>query len=256
MKKRQEEDPFLKLGVGIVMYRKLLRSLVILFFVLSLMTWPVLSIYKKGGAYGDMVFSSKYAEYSLGNMGFESQQCAFTPLTMSKLYLHCEYGSITSVSTNGYGINTFDQQIRDACVKKPEFHNEHCSGMLNDDYIHNQFTEYCKGKSTCYIKTLSKLSGQIEEKLINKTMVGDDLASLYENEDPPQYKDDEFNKCVDSRNAFFFQYSCEEPPDATYAKYEKLSLVACIFCFVCVVYSLTIYYLKANTNLQIVQFDL
>ena len=70
MEKRYQADPFLKLGVGIVMYRKLLRSLVLLFLVLSLMTIPVVSIYKDGKGYQDIMFYSKYAEYSLGNMGF------------------------------------------------------------------------------------------------------------------------------------------------------------------------------------------
>ena len=64
------------------------------------------------------------------------------------------------------------------------------------------------------------------------------------------------NECVNDRSAFFIQYSCTEPIDVTIKKYDELSLVACIFCVVCVIYSLTIYYLKANTNIQIVDFDL
>jgi hypothetical protein len=39
-------------------------------------------------------------------------------------------------------------------------------------------------------------------------------------------------------------------------KYQQLSLVACIICFVCVVYSLFIYYMKINTNIAIKVVDL
>jgi hypothetical protein len=142
-KEKQEKDPFLRLGVGCVAYRTLLRSLSALFLVLSLMVLPVMKIYSEGGGYNPSMTHSKYANYSLGNMGFESQQCAFVPLTMSKLFLQCEYGSITKMTS--YGINTFDQKIRDACIVDTHIENDYCSPIFDDGYMNSEFNDNCKG---------------------------------------------------------------------------------------------------------------
>ena len=69
----QKHDPFLKLGLGLVVYRKLLRSLTFLFLILSILTLPVTIIYSYGHGYDKTIFTtSKYEKFSLGNMGFES----------------------------------------------------------------------------------------------------------------------------------------------------------------------------------------
>ena len=75
------------------------------------------------------------------------------------------------------------------------------------------------------------------------------IDDLYDN-------NNNYTECVNDRSAFFIQYSCEETIVETREKYEKLSMVSCIFCVVCVIYSLVIYYLKANTNIQVVKYDL
>ena len=43
-------DPFLSLGFGLIAYRKTLFSLMILFFVMSVVTYPILKTYEAGGA--------------------------------------------------------------------------------------------------------------------------------------------------------------------------------------------------------------
>ena len=65
-----KKDPFLQLGEGIHGYRSILRVFIVLFSFLSILAIPIMYIYKEGDAfkYG----SSKYGQYSLGNLGFES----------------------------------------------------------------------------------------------------------------------------------------------------------------------------------------
>lgn len=138
-----------------VVYRKLLRSLTLLFFALSLLTLPAIMTYFEGNGYNQVVYdNSKYAKLSLGNMGFKSDQCAFTPLTMGKLYMNCEYGNITKMID--YGINSYQIPKRDACVNSANLNNTGCSGILDETYMNDQFEEFCHGKTSCYIKTMSE----------------------------------------------------------------------------------------------------
>ena len=49
-KDMKDLDPFLSLGFGLIAYRKTLFSLMILFFVMSVVTYPILKTYEAGGA--------------------------------------------------------------------------------------------------------------------------------------------------------------------------------------------------------------
>ena len=68
-------------------------------------------------------------------MGFESEQCAFVPLTMSKLFLQCEHGKITKMRS--YGINTYDQTERNACNVEEKFGNNFCTPIFKEKYMEN-----------------------------------------------------------------------------------------------------------------------
>lgn len=92
-----EKDPFLKLGEGIHGYRSVLIVFILLFLLLSILAVPIMYIYNQGGALYDEFSDSKYGNYSLGNMGFESNQCSFTPMITSKIMLQCPYGNITKL---------------------------------------------------------------------------------------------------------------------------------------------------------------
>ena len=90
--------------------------------------------YYQGGGYEHAIYNtSKYEKLSLGNMGFKTDQCAFTPLTMGKLYMNCEYGHITKMTS--FGINSFEIKNRDACNSSPELNNTMCTGIVNTTYI-------------------------------------------------------------------------------------------------------------------------
>lgn len=51
-------------------------------------------IYEQGGAYKQYDSLSKYGNYTLGNLGYETNQCAFAPLIMDQIVLECPYGII------------------------------------------------------------------------------------------------------------------------------------------------------------------
>jgi len=86
-KDMQGVDPFFSLGFGLIAYRKTLFSLMLLFFVMSALTYPILDTYKAGTAIDVNTTTSKYGMYSLANMGYSSLQCNSVPLGMEKLVL-------------------------------------------------------------------------------------------------------------------------------------------------------------------------
>ena len=52
---------------------------------------------------------------------------------MGKLYMNCEYGHITKMTS--FGINSFEIKNRDACNSSPELNNTMCTGIVNTTYI-------------------------------------------------------------------------------------------------------------------------
>jgi len=55
---------------------------------------PIIYIYKNGCAYKLENSKSNLFQYSLGNLGFESNQCSFAPLIMDEIILECPYGTM------------------------------------------------------------------------------------------------------------------------------------------------------------------
>ena len=69
LSEEQKEDPFNFLGFGMVAYRDLMFSLILLFALLSLLMLPAMYFYKNGGAIQNI---KKLEKYSLGNLGYSS----------------------------------------------------------------------------------------------------------------------------------------------------------------------------------------
>jgi hypothetical protein len=77
---RKNDDPLSIYGYGISAYLNIIWVLFLLFTVLSLITIPVLQIYKSGNGFNPEILSTKFGQYSLGNLGYSSIQCASVPL--------------------------------------------------------------------------------------------------------------------------------------------------------------------------------
>ena len=69
---KDKKDPFLRLGYGLIAYRKLLRSLIVMFFLMSLIMAPAIYIYYKGTGFDQMENATWSARFSLGNLGYDS----------------------------------------------------------------------------------------------------------------------------------------------------------------------------------------
>ena len=57
-------------------------------------------------------------------MGYDRMKCRFVPFSMDVLYLNCPYGKIASLTTNGVGINSYVNKVRDACLVDEKFNNK------------------------------------------------------------------------------------------------------------------------------------
>ena len=140
-------DPFFSLGFGLIAYRKTLFSLMMLFFVMSSITFPILQTYSSGVAINTNTTTSKFGVYSLANMGYSSIQCNSVPFGMEKLVLQCPYGSISGIVKDGVGINPKGSGSRDACLINSN--NTDCSKNLDMVEFNKTFNSDCVGNQTC-----------------------------------------------------------------------------------------------------------
>ena len=150
-KDMQGVDPFFSLGFGLIAYRKTLFSLMMLFFVMSALTYPILDTYKAGTAIDVNTTTSKYGMYSLANMGYSSLQCNSVPFGMEKLVLQCPYGSISAIVENGVGINPYksdDAHRTVACLKNEV--NTACSDKFDVAKFKASFNTDCVGEKSCH----------------------------------------------------------------------------------------------------------
>lgn len=119
------------------------------FFLLSIIMYPVIKSYEKGGAIDLDIFDTKYGIYSIANLGYSSVQCGSIPFNQEQLVLTCPFGNITKIVDDGigFGVTPFSsKKSRDACLRKDEFDNIRCSEMLNQEKIHGDFNTFCQGK--------------------------------------------------------------------------------------------------------------
>jgi hypothetical protein len=139
------EDPYLKLGYGLICYRSMMENLILGFFILTCIMAPTLEIYKRNAAV-DMYVSDSWYKYSLGNLGYSSVECAIVPQKLQNIALQCPYGNIGKIVDNGYGINAINLDTLDFCLAQPATSknvksndNYECSRRLNSKFINEYF---------------------------------------------------------------------------------------------------------------------
>lgn len=183
------KDPYLGYGFGLIAYRSLLETLIIGYFILSCMMYPVSQIYARGGGYGRLFENDQdsYAKWSLGNLGYSSVQCSLTQSGIDTVALQCPYGFLGTIVDDGIGINQKDLDFYDYCLAKESFGNKKCSDAVNATYVKETFQKECYEKKKCSIDT-TKLLQTVKE---------------------------EDSQCLD--HAFIFiQYKCYQPEDVQY----------------------------------------
>ena len=99
-----------ELGLGISIYFKQLKALVIMLVVCTLLSIPSLILFYSGG-YNDISeglrdTKSLFAAFTLGNIGQRSSiQCRSLPLSQLKtsVDLYCNFGEISALAAFGTG---------------------------------------------------------------------------------------------------------------------------------------------------------
>jgi hypothetical protein len=81
------DDPLKLYGFGLLAYRNIIYTLFLLFAVLSIIMMPALSIYSKGNGFHPEILKTKFAGYSIGNLGYSTIQCTSVPTLVQKAVL-------------------------------------------------------------------------------------------------------------------------------------------------------------------------
>lgn len=118
-----DNDPYMQLGFGMMAYRNLLESLILCFFILTCLIYPVTQIYSKGDGYTTSkdTHSPLSTKYMLGNMGYSTTQCQLASFELRRMALQCPYGKISQKNELIFGINEYGLQPtqKQQCVREP-----------------------------------------------------------------------------------------------------------------------------------------
>ena len=127
-------DPFIKLGYGMIAYRNLLVALIMLFSVMSVIGAGMMYVNSTGSGYGnqDISFINRFV---LGNLGYATVECEITPFMQDNVYLNCPNGHITQLidPVNGYGINEAPKHTPNKTILGIEQKEEHEKKLCPED---------------------------------------------------------------------------------------------------------------------------
>lgn len=100
--------------------------------------------------------------------------------------------------------------------------NRACSGLMDKKWFHEKFRRRCIGKKEC----------KFDRK--------DITLHLDKKTNPALYKE-----CINSSSLVFIQYSCTQDEGTQHKKWYELSIVACIYLMIAVIFSMFIIYMKS-----------
>jgi len=234
-----DNDPYMQLGFGLMAYRNLLEGLILCFFFLTCLIYPVTQIYARGAGYQSRVedHSPLCSKYMLGNLGYSSVQCQTASFGLAKIALQCPYGKIDQISDAGiegpiFGINSYKlKNNQQSCMVKGE--NKPCSDLVDKTWFNEQFRSRCVGKNEC--------------------MFHRDQMTLHMDKatNPALYKE-----CINDNSLVFVQYSCTQDEGTQHKKWYELSIVACIYLMITVIFSMFIIYMKSLSKLNAIKYDI
>ena len=133
------KDPYKYLGYGL--YFSLLTYLLLLFIIISLCLIPLLWLFHTGSVYD----RDSMASYTMGNMGYSSQQCVTTPLSYDSLGFNCQGGKIRTLDF--VGINPVTGDNPTSCVYNDM--SSSCTPAINGLQFRINFYDECMHKSKC-----------------------------------------------------------------------------------------------------------
>lgn len=145
----EDEDPINYLGSGIVSYFDLLRTMVFVFFILTLLHLPVMSLYSKYDNYKDETTEVLPKLMSLGNLGFSMTKCASTGMATDTIILSCKTGLIRQIVD--FNIASPDES-KDLCVRNT---TSVCANTYQPTTVRADM-EKCIGKQQCKVTGIKK----------------------------------------------------------------------------------------------------
>ncbi|CDW91100.1 UNKNOWN [Stylonychia lemnae] len=218
----EDEDPVNYLGFGISSYFQILRTFMFIFFVLSILHLPVMSMYSSHGNFKEETGEKLPLRISLGSMGFSKTKCSSTGMATNKIVLSCKIGVVNRIVD--LGINTKFED-KDLCLRNK---TGICSSSINYDQLNLDLKSACMGKQQCQLDKLkSYLSGG------NQTLT----------------------KCVSEDSSFFVQYFCQQTDEQLSVKRQEGAVISAIAVFSCLFFIIMMFYLRQQTQIQKVEWD-
>lgn len=224
----KDEDPFNFLGFGLVAYRDLILIMFGLFAVLTLLMVPAMVTYKSYNAIDPKDKTVGYSRMSLGNLGYSSTQCQMVPVDLGKIAMFCPYGTISTITY--LGVNPGNMAERGVCSAVPA--NDECNKQVNSLFK-------------------DKLLGQMQNK--NEGFYDYASSDLFTNYDALQTAG---STCVDKSAQLYVQYACAIAQEDLNQRHKDLSILACIAIFAASLYLIVLYFVKRNSKMNQLDWDI
>ena len=91
------EDPINIYGFGLISYFNLIKSLILVTFILTLISFVPMSIYSSYSGYSNLSTSKIAERVSIGNMGYSKSKCFTVGMLSDTISLSCGTGVIAEV---------------------------------------------------------------------------------------------------------------------------------------------------------------
>lgn len=143
------QDPFDSLGFGIVAYLRMIKNMMLMFFIFSLLIIPAVYLYaSKDGLKGLNNYSK--AQFSLGNFGFSKDMCFSMFLDVGPpISFSCPEGA-KMTSVNEFGLIPGDYDRKAYCGKSTDDAKvSQCDKYLKRTDFSADFTRLCQGQEAC-----------------------------------------------------------------------------------------------------------
>lgn len=207
-----------------IAYRDLMFTFIILFSILTVLMIPSMVFYKGHGAIKN---PKGYSALSLGNMGYASAQCTSVPYELGKIPLTCPYGTISEIRS--FGINPGTRTaVKDACVETED--NKICIDSLDPNFKNN-IKSFCTGDKA-------------------------DTCSFDINNDDLVLPGKTLDATCTTNALLFVQYTCAQPTEEIAQKKQQTAIIACLGIMVSLVFSICVYYLKRDSKLDQLDWDI
>ncbi len=134
----KKDDPYLILGFGMIAYRDLLFTMIIIFSILTVVMMPAFFFFQKYDGIRPAAQKS-YVKYSLGNMGYSTAQCSLIPLGAGdyedsfQVPLECPFGTFGTAYS--FGVNKQSLLPNNYCNVTTEGGNHECSSFVDASYV-------------------------------------------------------------------------------------------------------------------------